>query len=88
MGRFGDWTKGPWKDTVRVKVSYIVKDAEKDTRYEIITVINKISLDYHRDAAERVIQKLSKTVRPPKLYRVVSTTVEGHVPFIHPWESW
>ena len=89
MGRWGDWAKGPWKDTVRVNVAYIVKDTDgTENRYEIITVINKISLDYRRDAAERVRMKLSQTVKPPKLFRIVSTAVEGEVPFIHPKDSW
>lgn len=88
MGRFGDWAKGPWKDTVRVQVGYVVRDNEEDFRYEIITVIPRSSLDYHRDAADRVKRRLAKTVKPPKLFRVTSTTLEGGVPFIHPQESW
>lgn len=87
MGRWGDWAKGPWKDTVRVSVAYVVVDGNKEDRYEIITVISKDSLNYHRDAADRVKMKLAQTVKPPKLFRVVSTTVEGETPFIHPKDS-
>jgi hypothetical protein len=89
MGRFGDWAKGPWKDTIRVKVAYVVeKPNGESTRYEIITVIPKKSLRPRRDAAERVTMKLSQTVKPPDLFRVVSTTIEGDVPLIHPKDSW
>lgn len=89
MGRFGDWAKGPWKDTVRVKVAYLVKDVdETETRYEIVTVIDRNSLNYNRDAADRVMKDLSKTIKPPKLYRILSTTVEGETPFINPGVSW
>lgn len=89
MGRFGDWAKGPWKDTVRVKVSYeVVGSKEEKRRYEIITVIPKKSLDFNRDAAERVRLNLAKTVKPPNYFRILTTTVEGEVPFIHPKDSW
>jgi len=89
MGRFGDWAKGPWKDTVRVAVTYVVEEpGGTSQRFDIITVVPRASLNFHRDAAERVRSKLVRTVRPPKLFRVVSTTVEGHIPFIHPKDSW
>lgn len=71
-------------------VAYVVRDGldGPEERYEIITVIPRKSLNYNRDAAERVRMKLSRTVEPPKLFRVVSTTVEGSTPFIHPKDSW
>ena len=89
VGRFGDWSKGPWKDTVRVEVSYeIIESDGKKQRFQIITVIPKLSLNPNRDAAERVKFNLSKTVKPPKHFQVLSTTVEGETPFIHPAISW
>lgn len=88
MGRFGDWAKGPWRETVRVAVAYIVRDGDDETRHEIITTIPRKSLDFHRDAADRILAILSQTVRPPKLFRITSTTVEGGTPFIHPKDSW
>ena len=90
MGRWGDWSKGPWKDTVRVEVSYEVVSpgGEAPLRYKIITVIPKKSLNYDRDAAERVRFNLSKTVVPPDHFQILTTTVEGEVPFFHPSVSW
>lgn len=89
MGRFGDWAKGPWRDTVRVKVSYeIVTISGRADRYEIITVVPKQSLNFNRDAKERVEKTLTRTVKPPDYFRILTTTVEGGVPFIHPAKSW
>jgi len=88
MGKFGDWTKGPWKDTVRVKVAYEIIDGDKKDRYDIITVVPKKSLNPNRDAAERARFNLSKTVKPPKHFQILSTTVEGKTPFIYPSKSW
>lgn len=89
MGRWGDWAPGPWKDTVRVEVTYeVIKSSGGRTRNKIITVIPKKSLDPNRDAAERVRFNLSKTVRPPDHFQVLTTTVEGKIPFIHPSKSW
>lgn len=88
MGRWGDWAKGAWKDTVRVEVSYEIIDGNEKTRYTIVTVIPKKSLNFDRDAAERVKFNLSRTIKPPKHFQVLTTTVEGSTPFIHPSVSW
>ena len=84
MGRWGDWAKGNWKETVRVKVAY--QAGEPPVRYEIVTVVPRKSLNYNRDAADRVRRDLAKARRGE--ITVLTTEVEGEVPFIWAGHSW
>lgn len=81
MGRFGDWAKGHWRDTVRVKVYY---EDPAGVRRDIITTIPRSSLDYRRDAVDRILGDLKRAGRSG--VKILSTELEGEVPFI--WEGY
>ena len=72
MGRFGDWEKGAPKESVRVEVAYEVKVDDKMVKGGVVIVVPRSSLNYERDAIERVNERLSRTGRS---YRILAVRV-------------
>ena len=72
MGRFGDWEKGVPKESVRVEVAYEVKVDDKMVKGGVVIVVPRSSLNYERDAIERVNERLGRAGRS---YRILAVRV-------------
>jgi hypothetical protein len=80
MGRFGDWEKGVPKESVRVEVAYEVRLNEKMVKGGVVIVVPRSSLNYERDALERVNERLS---RGGRAYRILAVRVVDDAEKIH-----